>query len=608
MSYLVLARKYRPTSFADIVGQDHVVRTLKNAIALDRVHHAFLFTGARGVGKTTTARVLARALNCEKGPTADPCGVCAACKEIASGGSPDVLEIDGASNTGVDNVRELRETVRYLPSRGRCKLYIIDEVHMLSTAAFNALLKTLEEPPPHVKFIFATTEPHKIPVTILSRCQRFDFRKVSVPQLLDHVRGILAKEGLKLGPTALSAIVREAQGSVRDALSLLDQVLSFAGETPDDGAVAQALGLVERETIVEMAGAVLRKDAPRLLELVAEADLRGHDLGDVVNLLVEHLRDLTVVKVVAEPSAALLERSPGELEVLRAQAEQASRPDLHRYFALAVAVAEDVSRSAQPRVSLEMGLLRLLEVAPAAELADLLQRLDALAGGKGSGDSGGSGPRSGPPSRPSPQGPPAQAQGAQPQAQAPAQAQAQAQPQKPQPQQARPNPSTSTSTSTSTKDEAPAEAKAVAAPPAAGDTHTAWQRLVERARGQRPAMASVLEHARVLRFGPDGVELGYERGSFYLEAARDPELRDWLLGVLQESLGGSVPLTVVPVDEAAAVAAPASLAEESTARHKQRKDEITQSARTHPAVQSAIDILGGQITEVHPLAADAEEI
>ncbi|MEZ0310482.1 MAG: DNA polymerase III subunit gamma/tau, partial [Myxococcota bacterium] len=188
MSYLVLARKYRPATFVDVIGQEHVVRTLQNAITMGRVHHAFVFTGARGVGKTTCARVLAKALNCDTGMRPDPCGVCASCKDIAAGSHPDVLEIDGASNTGVDNVRELRETVRYLPSRSKFKLYIIDEVHMLSTAAFNALLKTLEEPPPHVKFVFATTEPQKIPITILSRCQRFDFRRVSNQTLSEHVR------------------------------------------------------------------------------------------------------------------------------------------------------------------------------------------------------------------------------------------------------------------------------------------------------------------------------------------------------------------------------------------------------------------------------------
>jgi DNA polymerase III subunit gamma/tau len=382
VSYLVLARKYRPGTFAEIVGQDHVNRTLQNAITLNRVHHAFLFTGARGVGKTTTARVLARALNCEQGPTVTPCGVCPACVEIAESRSPDVLEIDGASNRGVDAVRELRETVRYLPSHGKHKLYIIDEVHQLTPEAFNALLKTLEEPPPHVKFIFATTEPQKIPATILSRCQRFDFRRVSVAQLVEHLKKVLGKEGLTLSPGALTAIVREAQGSVRDALSLLDQVLSYAGGKPDDAQVLAALGTVDRQRIFELCDAILTKSANPLLKLVAEIDLRGHDLTDLVGLLVEHFRDLMVCKVVDSPSESLLERSPGELQALKAQADKLGRPDLHRYFTLLVGVAEDVGRSTFPRVSLEMGLLRLLEIEPVTSLSLLLNKLDQAVTGQ----------------------------------------------------------------------------------------------------------------------------------------------------------------------------------------------------------------------------------
>src|SRR6476646_7090114 len=238
VNYEVFARKYRPQTFDDLVGQNHVSQTLRNAVAQNRLAHAYLFVGPRGVGKTSTARILAKALNCVKGPTVTPCGVCDNCKEITAGNSLDVIEIDGASNNSVEDVRELRDNVRYAPAKGRYKIYLIDEVHMLSPAAFNALLKTLEEPPEHVKFIFATTEPHKIPITILSRCQRFDFRKVSVPALIEHVKNVLAKEGLQFSPSVLGAVVREAQGSVRDALSLLDQVLSFAGGQVDDAAVA----------------------------------------------------------------------------------------------------------------------------------------------------------------------------------------------------------------------------------------------------------------------------------------------------------------------------------------------------------------------------------
>lgn len=226
MSYLVLARKWRPQTFGDLIGQEHVCRTLQNAIESGRVAHAFLFTGARGVGKTSAARILAKALQCEKGPAAEPCNACPACLEITAGNSVDVFEIDGASNTGVEDIRELRENVKYLPSRCRFKIFIIDEVHMLSTSAFNALLKTLEEPPSHVKFIFATTEPHKVPITILSRCQRFDFKRIPLPKIVDRLRTIVAEEKVAVSEASLTAVARKGDGSMRDSLSTLDQVLA----------------------------------------------------------------------------------------------------------------------------------------------------------------------------------------------------------------------------------------------------------------------------------------------------------------------------------------------------------------------------------------------
>jgi DNA polymerase-3 subunit gamma/tau len=254
VSYLVLARKYRPQRFDDLAGQEHVARTLTNAIALDRVHHAFLFTGARGIGKTSAARILAKALCCEKGPTANPCGTCSICQSIVNGQSVDVLEIDGASNTGVDDVRTLREGVRYLPAEARKKVYIIDEVHMLSTSAFNALLKTLEEPPAHVVFIFATTEAHKIPATILSRCQRYDFKLLSTSALTDHLARILTAEGIDHEPEAVRLLAREAAGSVRDGLSLLDQVLAYVGKDKlTRERVAEVLGVADRSLLFHLA-------------------------------------------------------------------------------------------------------------------------------------------------------------------------------------------------------------------------------------------------------------------------------------------------------------------------------------------------------------------
>src|SRR5262245_13187627 len=246
MAYLVSARRWRPQTFEDLIGQEHVARTLGNAIRSDRVAHAFLFTGVRGVGKTTAARILAKALNCERGPTPTPCNVCVNCLEITAGNAVDVLEIDGASNTGVDDVREIIDNVRYQPAKSRFKIYIIDEVHMLSTSAFNALLKTLEEPPPHVKFIFATTDPHKVPHTIHSRCQRYDFKRIPLRLIVERLAHIVRSDGIEVSERALFLVAREAEGSMRDAQSMLDQVIAFAGKKVRDEDVADALGLADR--------------------------------------------------------------------------------------------------------------------------------------------------------------------------------------------------------------------------------------------------------------------------------------------------------------------------------------------------------------------------
>ncbi|RPJ62815.1 MAG: DNA polymerase III subunit gamma/tau, partial [Acidobacteria bacterium] len=256
MNYLVLARKYRPQQFGEMSGQQHVVRTLSNALRTGQLAHAFLFTGPRGVGKTTTARLVAKALNCEKGPTAEPCGACTPCVEIAEGRAVDVVEIDAASNNGVDNVRDIVEAVKYRPARDRYKVFVVDEVHMLSTGAFNALLKTLEEPPEHVKFVLATTDVHKVPETILSRCQRFDFRRLTLQQIADQLAKVAEAEGMRLAPAALALVARQAEGGMRDALSLLDQVRAAAGDTPDEAAVAEALGAVDAAAISRIGAAL----------------------------------------------------------------------------------------------------------------------------------------------------------------------------------------------------------------------------------------------------------------------------------------------------------------------------------------------------------------
>ncbi|HRE90575.1 MAG TPA: DNA polymerase III subunit gamma/tau [Myxococcota bacterium] len=378
MAYLVLARKWRPRGFDAITGQEHVTRTLKNAILQDRVHHAFLFCGARGVGKTSAARVLARALNCQRseGPTIDPCGECPTCTEIAAGTCVDVYEIDGASNRGIGEIRELRDGIAYAPQRDRFKVYIIDEVHMLTTEAFNALLKTLEEPPAHVKFIFATTEPHKIPVTILSRCQRFDFKRIALPVMAGRLQEILQAEGVQMDPAGLRLVARESEGSMRDALSLLDRVISFAGMTASYEAVASVLGVADRAWLQKLVTAALDKDIPAALSVVAEAFDYGLDLKKFASDLVHHLRDAAILQVAGEGAPTDLSRE--ERDSLVELGKRLAPEDMQRLVRLWTETAERLVQASFPRLEVEMAVIRMCRLRPLMPLDTLLTRLEAI--------------------------------------------------------------------------------------------------------------------------------------------------------------------------------------------------------------------------------------
>ena len=378
--YQVLARKWRPQQFDDVVGQEHVTTTLKNAIEQNRLAHAYLFVGPRGIGKTSTARIFAKALNCVKGPTATPCDKCDNCLEITEGRSLDVLEIDGASNNGVEQVRELRDTVRYAPARGKFKIYIIDEVHMLTTQAFNALLKTLEEPPAHVKFIFATTEPQKVLPTILSRCQRFDLRRIPANLIVKHLKEIAKKEKVAIDDKALAAIARGAEGGLRDAESTLDQLIAFCGNKIAEADVLSVFGLVAQDRIAALTDAVLDGETTNALKVLKDLDDAGKDLQRLAADLLDHFRNLLVVTLGAE-GVASLQLPESEMELLVAQAKRTDSDAVLRIID-ALAAAEGRLRYAlSKRVFFEIALVKAVKARDMVGIDGLLKKLNELKGG-----------------------------------------------------------------------------------------------------------------------------------------------------------------------------------------------------------------------------------
>jgi len=560
MSYLVFARKYRPQVFEEVIGQRHVTQTLQNAIAAGRVAHAFLFAGPRGVGKTSAARILAKALNCASGPTPTPCGECESCREISSGISMDVIEIDGASNRGINEIRELRENVKYAPARSPHKIFIIDEVHMLTPEAFNALLKTLEEPPGHIVFVFATTEPSKIPVTILSRCQRFDFRRIPLKEIVQRLEDIVEREGVTIGENSLLSLAREADGSMRDAQSLLDQVISFAGNEIRDEDVAEVMGVVDRTLLYEISQAIASRDARSCLEILDRLDQFGYDFRRFSRELLDHFRNLMVAQITETPGA-LLDLPKNEIDDLISQARGTDFRRVQQCFSILLRSDGDLSRSTFPKLILEMALLKMTDIQPVVAVDEILNRLEALEERL---SQTGIQPLNQSDTDPSHN-----------------------------PEPGIPNGSEENAASL---DKAMGSDEALKPRTNGGsseDLEVTWKSLLESTRRENPILGALLAHGQLAKVNDRVIEIGFRQGSFYYERIQEKVNKGALLEICRSLFGGDLQLSFSIIDKAPEFSATTGEKEE-TDRDRSLRKEILEN----PVVKDAMEILEGEIEEI----------
>ena len=608
MDYQVSARKYRPGTFDDVIGQPHVVQTLVNSITTQRIAQAYLFSGSRGVGKTTVARILAKALNCEQGQTGTPCGTCSNCLEIAQGTSVDVMEIDGASNTSVDDVREIRENIKFAAFHGKYRVYIIDEVHMLSNSAFNALLKTLEEPPPHVVFIFATTEIHKIPATILSRCQHYNFRRIARAEIVERLRHVVNQDQIVIEERSLMALARASEGSMRDGLSLLDQAVAFGGKTIVHTDLEALLGGVPQELVRAMIQALTVQESAAALRVLAHLLDQGHDLRAYCAEVVEYLRNMLVVSVVPSPQEqqGLIEATMEDLAQMAADAKAFSPEQLQELFAIFTQAEDALRLSAHPRFVLETAAVRATR---------LLRRANEK-------------PAQAMPPGQTPRPLPAPVRGEKP-AQ-PVRANSPPPPSAPKPPQstasmpAAPLPTRPPGLATAAPARNPLSTPPPARPPVASSEGTVtkpvpaapsdtarpavtlnWEQLQEEVAGAFPNIAPFLEIGRLVRVDGHVVTIGFPKQATVARGMIEkPDNIAVLTSMCERLSGQTLRLRVVELTEADPQGH--TMAELRVSKEKEQKQVLFERAQAHPVVKQALEIFGAELAEVRPVASQKE--